>query len=144
MPSAITRMPISFATDVMAAMPPPDLGLVSIPHQRHIELHDFRLQRDEAREAGIPRAEIVDRDAEAELAERVDAFLDVLHVVEGGALGDLQDYASRDLRQGRREIIQVRVEQIARVQVDEEQRRVVGRGLERGCAQVSHAPPEVL
>jgi len=95
---------------------------MDVADERHVQLDDLGLQRDEAREPGVPRSQIVDRDAVAIETEDAHARLDVLHVVDRGAFGDLEDDAIRESGQGRGGFVELGVEQIVRVEVDEEQR----------------------
>src|SRR5260370_36551403 len=108
----------------------PDRGLVDVAHEGHVELHDLGLERREAREPGISRTEVVDRDPETETPQSEDTSLNILNVVNGRALRDLKDDAFGHLGERSAAVEQIRIEQVSRVQVHEE-RRVVRRSVER-------------
>src|SRR5277367_2131411 len=93
-----------------------------VANERQIQLHDLRLERGEAREPRISGAQVVDRKAEARAPQRVRFFRNILDVLDRRALRHFEYYACRNLREWRAEIVKIGVEQIARVEVDEEQR----------------------
>ena len=65
--------------------------LVDVAHERHVELDEVAVERRERAHARVAAAEVVDRDAEAELAQLGDAVADVGLAFERRALGDLED-----------------------------------------------------
>src|SRR5688572_21298864 len=65
--------------------------LVATAHERHVDLDDLGHQLGEAGEAGIAGADVVDRDAEAELAEPGEPRRELGRDLERGALGHLED-----------------------------------------------------
>jgi hypothetical protein len=95
---------------------------VHVSHESHVELDDLRLQQRKARQPCIPRPQIVDRDAEAHLPERGDAGAHVFDRIERSAFGDFENDVLGDLRQRRVRRHERRIEQVGRVQIDEQHR----------------------
>src|SRR5216683_2120898 len=104
--------------------------LVEVAQQGHVELHDVRLELGEAGQPRVPGAQVVHRDAVAHALERLHPGAGVLHLVEPGALGDLQHHAGGVGGERRGRVQQVVVEQVGGVEVDE--RAPDGRGQPRG------------
>ena len=81
----------------------------------------IRLQESETRKPGVACAEIVERDAKAELAKLADAGLQSRHPIQRGPFGELEDHSVRDLAEGRRRGKEIEVIEVFRVNIDEEQ-----------------------
>src|SRR5579871_1450680 len=95
--------------------------LVDVAGQRHVDLDHLGGEGGEAGEAGVTGAQVVEGDAVAEAAERGEARRQVGHLLQRLAIGHLEDDAAGERRQRsplRRQLV---VEELGRVQVDEQQ-----------------------
>src|SRR5688572_28237933 len=96
-----------------------DRALIDVTYQRHVELHDLRLEQSEATQTGVTCAEIVDRYPEPAFAQPGHRGSNVFDLPQGGTLGDFEHHFVRDRGEGRVAIQQVRVHEIPRMEIHE-------------------------
>ena len=91
--------------------------VVDVAHQVGVDLDDVGAQLDEQPEAATSAAEVVDGELEAELAQGGGVARGLAEADRGVAFGDLQHDTRGERGQRRREGQQVRIVEVARVEV---------------------------
>ena len=109
--------------------------------QRDVELDEVRLEVGDRAEARVAAARVVDGEAEAALAERLEPLAEFRVVLDRRALGDLDDDALRILDFV---LVERRIAEVVRVDVEEQQLvRLQPRApspRSRGCGRAGSAP----
>jgi hypothetical protein len=116
---------------------------MNFANERHVDLDNVGAEQREARQARVSRAEIIQGNAKAALAERRNAIRQAVQTIEGGPLGDLENDAGREGTERSIWRDQLVVQQVGRAEVYED---------DHGCRQpnesvgyvLAHAPAKIL
>lgn len=97
----------------------PDRRSLDLAKQGHLELDRVRLQHGQAAESRPGSGDVADGDAVAEGTQALHSGHEVVAVLEGRLLGDLEKDVIGDRCQRRARIVQILIEELEGVKVDE-------------------------